>query len=110
MLQFPLLPPIRSNVRVGRRQFDRWTALQPSTRHFHCVDARQEPVEFPFDDRITFACPFLESGPVDDLDPATAMMDQIGFAKLAGGLGYAFAAHAEHIRYKLLGNLQIACT
>jgi hypothetical protein len=80
-----------------------------SVRDFDRTYAWQESVELASDDLITFARPRLESSPIDNPDTATAVIDEVRLAKLAGRLSHTFTANTEHVGNQLLCDLQIAC-
>jgi hypothetical protein len=59
-------------------------------------DVGQETIELRLYHLVALAGPRLQTGAIEHGDLAAAVIDQPGVLQLPGGLGDAFAAHAEH--------------
>lgn len=68
---------------------------------------RQETVELLLDHRITFAGPRFQAQAIEHLDAATTIFDQPSVLQIAGRLGHAFTAHAQHVGDQLLRHHQL---
>src|SRR6185312_11220027 len=65
----------------------------------------QQAVGFLLDHGIALAAELFQARPVQHCNVSTLIGDHTELLQLAGGLGDAFAAHAEHVSDELLGLL-----
>ena len=63
----------------------------------HCAPGTDQPLTFLLQDRVAFACPRFQAPAIDDGKAAATAMDQTRTLQVSGGLGDAFAAHAQHL-------------
>jgi hypothetical protein len=70
------------------------------------ANTRQQAVEFLLDHRVALADARFQARPVEHRDVAAVVSDQAGLLHVAGGLGDALAAHAEHVGDQFLGHDQ----
>jgi hypothetical protein len=78
-----------------------------SVNFFGLAQAGQQAVEFTLDDAVAFAGARFEAFTIENLDAATAVMNQAGVMQLARGFRDTFATHTEHIGDQLLGDLKL---
>ena len=75
----------------------------------HCVTVSQLFRLFVSDNRVTLAGGRFQSRSISNQDFTTTVINQLLLLKISGGFANGFAAHAQHIRQKLLRYFKVVC-